>query len=288
MAFEWITSKTSAVFTFTFPVPAMKQNVPVPLSFLSTAGLAWDTTSQIPLRPLKVRKRARPTFLSPDDPILPSTKKRRLRLYLITSPLSSPFSNPASHIADHGSSRIAVWAKARHLQGRSLRKAAILNRARQSRLGFGSSPNATSFEARVWKDGNQSSATLREGVGPVEDVQSEADLLGAITHEHIADGFSIPSPLGLSDYDALDDWRGYLTTHHDDPGGSIRVPQTHEVDEEDDVYSDFNFLDPVITSPIEDDDYDDPFSVLPLDWYDEPPRPPDRTWTPPEPVGSAA
>jgi len=269
----------------------MKQNVAVPFSFLSTTGISWDITSQTPLKPLRTRKRARHTTgLSSDDTVLPSTKKRRLRLYLITSPLSRPFSKPASYIADHGSSRLAVWAKSRHLHGRSLRKAAILNRARRNRFGFDSSPNATAFQEKVWNDEDRSRATLKEGIGPVEDVQGEANLLGAIIKDHVSDGFSVPSPLGLSDYDALDDWRGYSTTHHDDdPGGSTRVPQTHDADEDDDVYSDFNFLDPVLASPHEDDDYDDPFSVLPPDWYgyDETPKPPDRTWTPPEPVGSA-
>ncbi|KAF2666978.1 hypothetical protein BT63DRAFT_416055 [Microthyrium microscopicum] len=268
----------------------MKQNLPVASNTLSFGEDTWDNTSRVSLRPLKTRKRARPTtFLSADDPILPSTKKRRLRLYLITSPLSRPFSNPASYIADHGRSRIAVWAKARNLHGRSLRRAAILNRAHRNRTGFGSSPNATSFEQRLWKDESQSNDRLREGDGPLEDVEDEGLLIGAIIHEPGVAGFTIPSPLGLSDYEALDDWRGYSTNNHDeDPIGSIRIPQLYEEDEEDEVYSDFNFLDPVLTSPNEDDDYDDPFSVLPSDWYDEPPKPPDRTWTPPEPVGSAA
>lgn len=57
-------------------------------------------------------------------------KKRRLRLYLITSRLSRPFSAPATHIVDRGSSRIAVWAKQRALGRHLLRKAAIMNHVR--------------------------------------------------------------------------------------------------------------------------------------------------------------
>ena len=58
-------------------------------------------------------------------------KKRRLRLFLITSRLSPQFSHPATNIVDRGSSRIAVWAKHRALGRNILRKAAILNRIRR-------------------------------------------------------------------------------------------------------------------------------------------------------------
>ncbi|OAL46707.1 hypothetical protein IQ07DRAFT_590243 [Pyrenochaeta sp. DS3sAY3a] len=58
-------------------------------------------------------------------------KKRRLRLFLITSRLSPQFSHPATNIVDRGSSKIAVWAKQRALGRNLLRKAAILNRIRR-------------------------------------------------------------------------------------------------------------------------------------------------------------
>ncbi|KAF2004296.1 hypothetical protein P154DRAFT_404107, partial [Amniculicola lignicola CBS 123094] len=58
-------------------------------------------------------------------------KKRRLRLFLITSRLSPQFSHPASNIVDRGSSKIAVWAKQRALGRNLLRKAAILNHIRR-------------------------------------------------------------------------------------------------------------------------------------------------------------
>lgn len=59
-------------------------------------------------------------------------KKRRLRLFLITSRLSPQFSHPATNIVDRGSSRIAVWAKQKSLGRNLLRKAAILNRIRRN------------------------------------------------------------------------------------------------------------------------------------------------------------
>lgn len=58
-------------------------------------------------------------------------KKRRLRLFLITSRLSPQFSHPATNIVDRGSSKIAVWAKQKAVGRNLLRKAAILNRIRR-------------------------------------------------------------------------------------------------------------------------------------------------------------
>jgi hypothetical protein len=79
-------------------------------------------------------------------------KKRRLRLFLITSRLSPQFSHPATNIVDRGSSKIAVWAKQKSRGRNLLRKAAILNHIRRgsvssrgARIGF--SPN-TDAESR--------------------------------------------------------------------------------------------------------------------------------------------
>jgi hypothetical protein len=58
-------------------------------------------------------------------------KKRRLRLFLITSRLSPQFSHPATNIVDRGSSKIAVWAKQKSIGRNLLRKAAILNHIRR-------------------------------------------------------------------------------------------------------------------------------------------------------------
>ncbi|KAJ8108934.1 hypothetical protein OPT61_g7819 [Boeremia exigua] len=58
-------------------------------------------------------------------------KKRRLRLFLITSRLSPQFSHPATNIVDRGSSKIAVWAKQKAAGRNLLPKAAVLNRIRR-------------------------------------------------------------------------------------------------------------------------------------------------------------
>jgi hypothetical protein len=304
MAVAYASSIASPVLpaVFTFPLD-MSFNPSVPFTFSSTVQTTCGLVpTQPPPPPLSViqRKRARPTaFLSGDDEDdLPSAKKRRLRLLLITSRLSRPFSKPATYIADHGRSRIAVWAKARQLRSRSLRKAAILNCARKTGWASGTGPDASAFEERVITEGSSSTASLGRRDGPDEDVQGEAEILGAIRNEGVGEHFLDASPLGLSNYEEFHDWKGYVGTHdEDDPGGCTRVPQTHmhqeedvDDDDEDQVYSDFNFLDPVATSPQDDDDYDDPFAVLPPDWYQDhrPLRAPDgllSSTTPPEPVG---
>lgn len=61
-------------------------------------------------------------------------KKRRLRLFLITSRLSPHYSHPATNIVDRGSSKIAVWAKQKALGRNLLRKAAVLNRIRRQAI----------------------------------------------------------------------------------------------------------------------------------------------------------
>jgi hypothetical protein len=63
-------------------------------------------------------------------------KKRRLRLFLITSRLSPQFSHPATNIVDRGSSKIAIWAKQKSLGRNLLRKAAILNRIRRQTISL--------------------------------------------------------------------------------------------------------------------------------------------------------
>jgi hypothetical protein len=80
------------------------------------------------LRPLK---RRRATGDIDGEHSCMQKKKRRLRLFLITSRLSPQYSHPATNIVDRGSSKIAVWAKQKSLGRNLLRKAAILNRIRR-------------------------------------------------------------------------------------------------------------------------------------------------------------
>lgn len=81
--------------------------------------------------PLDSRKRGRAAADIDGEHSCLQKKKRRLRLFLITSRLSPEFSHPATNIVDRGSSKIAVWAKQKALGRNLLRKAAILNRVRR-------------------------------------------------------------------------------------------------------------------------------------------------------------
>ncbi|XPS69990.1 hypothetical protein M3J07_002229 [Ascochyta lentis] len=92
-----------------------------------------DMGLQFPPKPalLDSRKRGRAAADIDGEHSCLQKKKRRLRLFLITSRLSPQFSHPATNIVDRGSSKIAVWAKQKALGRNLLRKAAILNRIRR-------------------------------------------------------------------------------------------------------------------------------------------------------------
>ncbi|KAH7067313.1 hypothetical protein BKA63DRAFT_387387, partial [Paraphoma chrysanthemicola] len=85
----------------------------------------------LPRPPPRPRKRSRAAADIDGEHSCLQKKKRRLRLFLITSRLSPQFSHPATNIVDRGSSKIAVWAKQKSLGRNLLRKAAILNRIRR-------------------------------------------------------------------------------------------------------------------------------------------------------------
>jgi len=133
--------------------------------------------------------------------------------------------------------------------GGSLRKAAILNLARK----------------RGWTVPSPDLPESRPESVNLEDIRGEADDLVA-RRIQASTRAPRPSPLGLSNYEELDQWHGY---HHDDfdegdPGGVY----AQDEDDGDELYSDFNFLDTASTGSREDDmddDYDNPFTVLPSD-----------------------
>lgn len=83
------------------------------------------------------RKRARPLadIEGVDEDLRVCSKKRRLRLTLVTSRLSDPYSVPSTNIMDRGNcSRVAIWAKTRMVARNVLRKAAILNKIKRDAM----------------------------------------------------------------------------------------------------------------------------------------------------------
>jgi hypothetical protein len=112
----WFSAQSRETLPFTLlPPPAMR------LTFLPRPSPAC-------------RKRSRPAADIDGEHSCVQKKKRRLRLFLITSRLSPQFSHPASNIVDRGSSKIAVWAKQKALGRNLLPKAAILNGIRRRNL----------------------------------------------------------------------------------------------------------------------------------------------------------
>lgn len=149
-------------------------------------------------------------------------KKRRLRLYLITSRLSLPFAAPSTHIVDRGSSKIAIWAKQRALGRNELRKAAIMNHMELVRKAF---------------------------------IRHQLSIPRIPYRQHLP---LPPSPLGLSNYDALDAEDGLPDDETGQGEGCA-------------IQCDFNILEP--TEPVM-EDYDSLDEVAPLPPKHRPPSPP--------------
>ncbi|KAH7371234.1 hypothetical protein BKA66DRAFT_396599, partial [Pyrenochaeta sp. MPI-SDFR-AT-0127] len=101
------------------------------LKFTTPPGLEMGLTFLPRPPPSPPKKRSRAVADIDGEHSCMQKKKRRLRLFLITSRLSPQFSHPATNIVDRGSSKIAVWAKQKALGRNLLRKAAILNRIKR-------------------------------------------------------------------------------------------------------------------------------------------------------------
>ncbi len=118
-------SMATKVFQFDIPGQSVK-HTPWTFDQLPVPSMRLQFPQPLPLP--KPQKRSRPAADVDGEHSCMQKKKRRLRLFLITSRLSPQFSHPASNIVDRGSSKIAVWAKQKALGRNLLRKAAILNR----------------------------------------------------------------------------------------------------------------------------------------------------------------
>lgn len=239
-------------------------------------------------RPLQFKKKPS-TRLSPkrsrpvadvDDGDSSSKKKRRLRLYLITSRLSRPFSTPATHIVDPGTSKIAVWAKQRHLTQQVLRKAAIMNRVRRKTLERKDSGISVGEDER-----REARENVMKGV-EVKDAVAAGLGPNAICHLQQQDWNSPTndSPLGLSNYDALDDEDDWYDSYHDeDEEADEALPRSPkavlgpkvETVADKAYYADWNLRD--ADEEDENDDDSGVFDALPAELVSDkrPPSPPE-------------
>jgi len=209
--------------------------------FSAASGMSKTAPCILPMRK---RPRANTIATPYDSARLPFAKKLRSQSY----PHSTiSLRRPAVVIFQQDASgRPTILARPPRSSARTLRKAAILNRARR----------------HGWTVPSPNLPGTKPDIINCEDTRGEADELIARRIQNTRAPLP-PSPLGLSNYEELDQWHGYHRQYDDDdPGGVFDVP---EDDDSDQPYSDFNFLDPETSgSPEEDDDdYDNPFPILP-------------------------
>ncbi|KAI9649159.1 hypothetical protein NHQ30_001726 [Ciborinia camelliae] len=216
------------------------------------------TSSVLPHRP---SKRARALSDVDGNDINGGRKKRRLRLHLITSRLSRPFSVPASNIANRGgcAKNVVLGGGRKKLGLRQhhgknvLRKVAILNRVRMQM------DEARDF-MKVRHD-ERKKHEERLGLGMGMDVHLREIVTGK-QNRRCNEFVLPPSPLGRSNYDALDSEDEMCMDEAEDGGQEI--------------YSDFNVMCPSSLRGDGDDyEYLDTLDGLsPEDIQDHPPSPP--------------
>ncbi|KAG9248923.1 hypothetical protein BJ878DRAFT_236802 [Calycina marina] len=212
-------------FTFTFSAgPTLNLNFDKPISL-----------AVLPERPFK-RRRALSDIDGGDGN--GERKKRRLRLHLITSRLSRPFSQPATNIANRGiAPKVSILGKHQPATRSKVRRAAIMN-ALRLRLD-----EAKACMLREAEKGREAPA-LKE----IMDQKRSYELP--------------PSPLGFSNYDALDLEDEIFDEENEDDGDDRSV-----------IYSDWSIINPC--SDVEGYDYLDALDGLqPDDLPSEPPPPP--------------
>ncbi|KAL8841262.1 MAG: hypothetical protein Q9176_003355 [Flavoplaca citrina] len=164
-----------------------------------------------------------------EDSIDAQRKKRRLRVDLVTSRLSQPYASPATHIiSSRRSQRLGPWARPRFRVRSPLRRAAILNSIRLGKttakdIGRKEVNLLTPLRTETESDHTEIDL-VTEGIRTPEEPQPKGCLPQGYTP-------SLSSPLGLSNYDALD-------KEEDD----FDEDDMESADEEDDVYSNFNDL----------------------------------------------
>jgi hypothetical protein len=215
-------------------------------SFTLAAGPPFKLCFDQPLpslRPMNRPVKRRRALSDVDGDGNEGRKKRRLRLYLITSRLSRPFSQPASNIVNRGDPKVTIWGRARALNKNVLRRAAIMNRVRL-RL-------AATRGLCYQREPNREAVGLQHLIVPKPR-----------NHDFVLP----PSPLGLSNYDALD-LEDELS--EDEREAGIERCST--------VYSDFNIMNPV-TSDGDPYEYLDALDgITPEDLPDTPPAPPEES-----------
>ncbi|KAL8996497.1 MAG: hypothetical protein Q9169_004006 [Polycauliona sp. 2 TL-2023] len=181
-----------------------------------------------------------------EDSVDSQRKKRRLRVDLVTSRLSHPYASPATHIiTSRRTQRLGPRARPRPRVRSPLRRAAILNSIRirettDRHMGRKEANLLTTLRTDTESDHTEVDL-VTEGIRTPREPLLEGGL---------PQGYTPPlsSPLGLSNYDALDE-------EEDD----FDEDDMESDDEGDDVYSNFNELEGM-DDGVEDYDSLGPFS----------------------------
>jgi len=146
-------------------------------------------------------KRARPRAdVDGEDSQGTQKKKRRLRLNFVTSRLSRPYATPTTYIINRANSRIARWTQQKASGRNLLRKAAIMNWARiKVATAINSKSNKLNLP-RAIPITTKPLNTNRENIDEGNFRNCLANSPKMYAH-HVP---RPPSPLGLSNYDAID------------------------------------------------------------------------------------
>lgn len=185
--------------------------------------------------PKRVRPRADVDGEGSEDA---QNKKRRLRLDFITSRLSRPYALPTTHIASRGEPRIAMWARPKAPGKNVLYKAAIINsiKKKSSPKKKTESKGLTSA-TNVYDEDGDAHRTIGEG----SDAAKKPRDMFEVQSAQQSHGQAHSTPVGLSNYDALDQEDRYDDLYQDDESDC------------DSVYSDFSNRD---IADEQSDDYD--------------------------------
>ncbi|KAL8858132.1 MAG: hypothetical protein Q9178_005309 [Gyalolechia marmorata] len=187
-------------------------------------------SNTVPLTSRPDLKRVRPqSDVEGENSVDTQRKKRRLRVNLVTSRLSRPYATPATHIiSSRKTKRLGPWARPRFRVRSPLRRAAILNAVQVRKttarhIGRKEVNLLTTLRSHLESD-HMEIDLVTEGIRP----PSEQSPKGCLPQDYVPPS---PSPLGPSNYDALDEEENHFD--EDDMASD---------NEGDDVYSNFNEL----------------------------------------------
>ncbi|KAI9748812.1 MAG: hypothetical protein M1815_002970 [Lichina confinis] len=272
---------SSSLFAFTAgPRPAFVLSFPPPSSS-NAARPKEEQQQQQQQSSWRRLKRHRPlTDVDGEWACKSRRKRRRLRLVLITSRLSRPFSAPPTYIVDRGSSKIAIWAKQRHLGTDQLRKVAIMN---DIRMRVAEAQRAKRWQMEVARQAfmyglGDPRAPPDGAVDHVPNSQPDSDPSRSRRQRSVDAPTTRPyrprppSPGACSNYDVLDREDDEAAAAMDGDG-TDRVLACA-------FYSDFSSLQHPHRKPSLADPYDEPLDSLErrrtLSPMDRPPSPPDE------------